>query len=88
MCTCTRKIKLCEKITTSLHHNLNPVPELLADLGHGGPRKDGHHLHDLSHQQVSAGVVGGGGALFRSSLQKAAILEGQRATVFEQAAWA
>jgi hypothetical protein len=51
MCTGTCKIKLYEENATRLHHSLNPVPELLADLGHSGPWEDGHHIYDLGRHQ-------------------------------------
>ncbi len=30
--------------------NTASLPELLADVGHGGPQEDGHHLLYLDHQ--------------------------------------
>jgi hypothetical protein len=49
---------LLEKIAASLHHGLDTVPDQLAVLSHGFPHEDGHHLHDVDHQQGD-GVVGG-----------------------------
>ncbi len=65
MYTGTCATYLFEKITASLHHDLDMASELLAGLGHRVPREVCHHLCDVDRQRGS-GVVG---ALWRSPSQ-------------------
>ncbi len=57
MYTGTCATNLYEKITASLHHDLDMASELLAGLSHSVPREVCHHLCDVDHQRGS-GVVG------------------------------
>ncbi len=72
---------LLEKIAPSLHHGLDMFPDQLAVLSHGVPHEDGHHLHDVDHQQGD-GVVGG-----FVNIPPTNAAEVQKATVGRKAAW-
>jgi len=50
-------MSLFEKIAANLHHSVHPRVEPPADLGHGVPGEDAHHLRDLRHQRGRS-VVG------------------------------
>ncbi len=69
-----------KKIAASLHHGLDTVPFQLAVLSHGVPHEDGHHLHDVDHQQGD-GVLGGFVNIPYTNAAKV-----QKATVGRQAA--
>ncbi len=47
------RMNFFNKITISLHHSLDPCPELLASSRHCIPVKAAHHLLYLLHQRVS-----------------------------------
>jgi hypothetical protein len=72
---------LLEKIAASLYQGLDVVPDQLAVLSYGVPHEDGHHLHDVDHQQGD-GVVGG-----FVDITPTNTAEVQKATVGRQAAW-